>query len=136
MKKASELIDQKLQDQKRPLREGNPFRFGDIYIELRTMNPKWNNIVDDLFDNSLNGPMIDVTGSAEETPIPWDADISVKGSNIVLTGGTGPGGSGYCECHYPKNTRAIEIYLEPDSPNDFEMLTSMLADAGIRFKTR
>ena len=78
----------------------------------------------DLFNQNYTAAGILVTPAGEETPTPWDADLSVAGGKLVLKGSVGPGGSGYCECRVPlaKAKFYWMFELQEDSDEVFELM--------------
>ena len=62
--------------------------------------------MDVLFDEG-NG--IEIYPKGEDTPTPWDAEITIKGSNLVLTGHAGPSGFGKCVVEVPIS-KANDVY--------------------------
>lgn len=81
----------------------------------------------------------------EETPCPWDADISVEGTDVIIEGGLAPGGIGHgetCTCTVPIKyftnyytlelpESVIDTMVSEDGKYDsYEQLLSILDTAG------
>lgn len=75
---------------------------------------------EDLLDFLWDDCNLNITPKKDDTPIPWDADITAVGRDLTLEGGAGAGGYGYCEVRVPlKDINRLydfQIY-PPDSRN-------------------
>lgn len=74
-------------------------RWVTLEIVLSSLNPAWSKAYDMIADLGVE---ILVIPKVDEAPIPWDADIGVKGSNIVLEGHVDANGLGYARAEFPK----------------------------------
>jgi len=109
---------------------------GDFYIDMKSLGSSWDKIYEKLYDVSLNGPMIEPKRAGDH-PFPYDADITVKGSDIVLEGGAGTNNYGYCLVKYPKSSanNIFDLVVEVDDGDEFsaEQIRELLDSANIRY---
>lgn len=83
-----------------------------------------------LWNCTYNGIVIE---SADEYPIPWDADIiSSMPESITLVGGVGPGGYGCMTVQLPRKDvdTHYQFYVEP-KPGKREEVLKLLAEIGV-----
>ena len=76
--------------------------------------------------------MVIPTDEVDDGPaIPWDADVSVEGTNLVLEGGVTPGGTydGTCISKIPlsKYQDLLTIEVDASSQEDHDKVVSILA---------
>lgn len=92
-------------------------------------NDNTRNLPKCVYDNTYNG--LDVRPIHEETPIPWDAEVTVSNGNLVLTGHVGPNGIGYSQMSLPlvKVDNYLEIFIDP-LPGKEEWLRLALTEYG------
>ena len=67
-----------------------------------------------IWEVTFNGICID-TVNDYPYPLPWDAGVSIKGEDLVLSGGAGESGFGSCVVKIPKEDqpKIYRIYMEP-----------------------
>lgn len=82
---------------------------------------------DSIWDLSVNGIL--VSPKHEEISTPWDADMYIEGSNLILAGSIGPGGpQGRCTCSVPLNnaSKYYKIIVEAEYEDDYNKIYNIL----------
>lgn len=64
-----------------------------------------------------------VFSNSDDTPVPWDCEISIEGSNVVLRGHVGPSGFGECIVKVPLSSvnrvYSFEVMGDENDMTDF-----------------
>lgn len=103
----------------------------EIYLKPTRNSKDITDEVDDrLYDLTYNGIMI--YSDDESFPIPWDAGVYVEGSDLVLSGGAGPGGYGRCVVKVPVDRlpKSLKIFVEPVDDEAEKELKSIFTEYG------
>ena len=69
------------------------------YVITPTKNAK--NFTEDMLDELYDYMGLSMLPINEDTPCPWDADFNIEDGKLVLVGGAGPSGFGYCKVAVP-----------------------------------
>lgn len=100
-----------------------------------------NEFLDSLWEDAFN---IAVEREYEEAPMPWDAGWEIeydqykKTRTLILSGGAGASGYGYCEVKVPCDEKApyfIEIDFEDEDHQKYARCANVFANHGYKVTT-
>lgn len=85
---------------------------------------------EDLLDFLWDDCNLNIVPKNDDTPIPWDADITAVGRDLTLEGGAGAGGYGYCEVRVPLKdaNRIYDFQLYPPDSRSDETAADKIAE--------
>lgn len=140
MDKVTKAVDELINNVSNRRRNIKERRVRELILDLSDVDQDIPNLgTDEIFDLTLNGPMVVPTTDDIETPLPWDADFSIKGDDLIMHGGAGPHGWGSAVVKVPKsdvkpNGGDFKFILEPKDGESVERLKEILNNWGIGYR--